>query len=74
MQSIRRTAGGTNVVCMASHGETYIWLFRDDRVAECLRTLGKYAADERLSFTWYDAARVSQAVRDVANESRRARS
>jgi hypothetical protein len=35
-----------------------------------LQTLGRYAADPELSFTWYDAAILSQKVRRIRDERR----
>ena len=59
----RKTAGGINVTCLVSNGHTWVFMFRDDKRAECLRTLGRFASDKNLGFTWYDAARLSQAIR-----------
>ena len=33
-----------------------------------LRTLGRYAADPELSFSWYDAAIMSKKIRELAYE------
>jgi hypothetical protein len=38
-------------------------LFDDAHRAETLRTLGRYASNPELSFTWYDAAVLSQKIR-----------
>lgn len=59
----RKTDGGINVACLVSNGHTWVFMFRDDKRAECLRTLGRYASDYHSPFTWYDAARLSQAIR-----------
>lgn len=59
----RKTAGGINVAAIVSGGHTWVFVFRDDKRAECLRTLGRFASNKDLTFTWYDAARLSQAIR-----------
>jgi hypothetical protein len=52
-----------NVVALVKGEERYIFLFNDERKGETLRTLGRYASDSNLSFSWYDAAVLSQKVR-----------
>ncbi len=59
----RKTAGGINVAAIVSGEHTWVFMFRDDKRAECLRTLGRFASDHKSPFTWYDAARLSQAIR-----------
>ena len=55
-----------NVLALVKGSERYIFLYDDSRRAETLRTLGRYASDPDLSFTWYDAAILSQKVRQIA--------
>ena len=52
-----------NVLALVKGSERYIFLFDDTQRAQALRTLGRYASDPELSFTWYDAAVLSQKVR-----------
>ena len=52
-----------NVLALVKGSERYIFLFDDSNCSETLRTLGRYASDPDLSFTWYDAAVLSQKVR-----------
>jgi hypothetical protein len=52
-----------NVLALVKAEERYIFLFDDNNRAETLRTLGRYASDPGLSFTWYDAAVLSQKIR-----------
>ena len=54
-----------NVVALVKGEERYIFLFNDEKKAETLRTLGRYASDSKLSFSWYDAAVLSQKVRTI---------
>ena len=44
----------------------YIFLFDDASRGEALRVLGRFASNPELSMTWYDAAVLSQKVRDEA--------
>lgn len=52
-----------NVVALVKGEERYLFLFNDQQKGETLRTLGKYASNPELSFSWYDAAVLSQKVR-----------
>jgi hypothetical protein len=56
-------ARGVNVLALLKNGERYVFLYDDESVETLLQTLGRYAADPELSFTWYDAAVLSQRVR-----------
>ena len=54
-----------NVLALVKGEERYIFLFDDNNRAEALRTLGRYASNPELSFTWYDAAVLSQKIRKI---------
>lgn len=54
-----------NVLALVKGEERYIFLFDDSNRTETLRMLGRYAADPELSFSWYDAAMLSQKIRDA---------
>ena len=58
-----------NVLALVKGDERYIFLYDDDNRAETLRTLGRYASNPELSFTWYDAAVLSQKIRQTATHS-----
>ncbi|MEZ6100810.1 MAG: hypothetical protein R3E01_17865 [Pirellulaceae bacterium] len=58
-----------NVLALVKGPERYIFLFDDSKRAETLRTLGRFASNPELSFTWYDAAVLSQKVRQGARPS-----
>ena len=55
-----------NVIALVKGEERYVFLFNDETRAETLRTLGRYASNPELSFSWYDAAVLSQKVRRTA--------
>ncbi len=57
-----------NVVALVKGEERYIFLFNDQRKGELLRTLGKYASNSELNFSWYDAAVLSQKVRKATQQ------
>lgn len=52
-----------NVLALAKGSERYIFLFDDEHRSEALRTLGRFASNPELSFSWYDAAVLSQKIR-----------
>lgn len=52
-----------NILALAKGEERYIFLYNDQTRNETLRTLGRYASNSELSFSWYDAAVMSQKVR-----------
>ena len=56
-----------NVLAMIKGEERYVFLYDDKNRIETLRMLGRYAADPQLSFSWYDAAVLSQRVRQTSN-------
>jgi hypothetical protein len=61
---------GMNVLALVKGSERYVFLYDDDSLRSLLQTLGRYAADPELSFTWYDAAILSQKVRRLRDERR----
>jgi hypothetical protein len=59
-----------NVLALVKGEERYIFLYDDEHRAEALRTLGRFASNPELSFSWYDAAVLSQRIRQTALEQR----
>jgi hypothetical protein len=59
-----------NVLALVKGEERYIFLFDDEHRSEALRTLGRFASNPELSFSWYDAAVLSQRIRQAALEQR----
>lgn len=57
-----------NVLALVKGEERYVFLYNDESRAETLRTLGRFASNPELSFTWYDAAVLSQKVRQTERE------
>ena len=56
-----------NVLALVKGEERYIFLFDDQHRSDALRTLGRFASNPELSFSWYDAAVLSQRVRQTSN-------
>jgi hypothetical protein len=54
-----------NVLALVKDGERYVFLYDEASIPTLLQTLGRYAADPELSFSWYDAAVLSQKVRKL---------
>ncbi len=63
-----------NVLALVKGAERYVFLYDDNSRAETLRVLGRFASNPELSFTWYDAAVLSQKIRQEQHKPpRRAR-
>ncbi|MDO4549676.1 MAG: hypothetical protein Q4C96_00315 [Planctomycetia bacterium] len=52
-----------NVLALVKGAERYVFLYTEATRAETFRTLARYASNPDLSFTWYDAAVLSQKIR-----------
>ena len=57
-----------NVLALVKGAERYVFLYDDSSRAETLRILGRYASNPDLSFTWYDAAVLSQKIRQESQK------
>ncbi len=57
-----------NVLALVKGAERYVFLYDDSSRAEALRVLGRYASNPELSFTWYDAAVLSQKIRQESRK------
>ena len=58
-----------NVLALIKGTERYVFLYDDSSRAETLRVLGRYASSPDLSFTWYDAAVLSQKIRQESQKA-----
>jgi len=59
----KRVSQDVNVLALVKGEERFIFLYTDSNKSETLRTLGRFASDPELNFTWYDAAVLSQQLR-----------
>ena len=57
-----------NVLALVRDGQRYVFLYDDNSVETVLEKLSEFAADPELDFTWYDAATLSQRVRELQEE------
>jgi hypothetical protein len=57
-----------NVLALVKGEERYVFLYDDSSRAETLRTLGRFASNPELSFSWYDAAVLSQKIRQESQK------
>lgn len=60
-----------NVLALVKGKERYIFLYEDSQRAETLRMLGRHASNPELSFSWYDAAVLSQKIRQDGRQQQR---
>jgi hypothetical protein len=58
-----------NVLALVKGNERYIFMYDDASRPQTLRMLGRYASDPDLSFTWYDAAVLSEKIRQESRKS-----
>ena len=58
-----------NVLALVKGSERYVFLYDDESRAETLRVLGRFASNPELSFTWYDAAVLSQKIRQETHKT-----
>ena len=59
------------VIALVKGSEHYVFLYNEGNRAETLRLLGRYASNPELSFTWYDAAVLSQRIRQESLQQSR---
>ena len=57
------------VLALVKGAERYIFLYDDSNRSQALRVLGRYASSPDLSFSWYDAAVLSQKIRRQAKQA-----
>lgn len=56
-----------NCLILVKGGERYVFYYDNASRAECLRVLGRFASNKELGFTWYDAAILSQKIREASS-------
>jgi hypothetical protein len=62
-EEVLREDEDVNVLVLAKGGERFVVFYRDDQREDALRAFGRWAANPELSFSWCDAAVLSQKVR-----------
>ena len=58
-------AKNVNVLSLVKDGESYMFLYVDTEIAEVLRQFGRFAANVDLNFNWFDAAVMSQRMKEM---------
>lgn len=71
MNLFNRIEGDKYLLALARHDKTDVYVFifsntSEDR-AGVLKSMGRFASDPDLSFTWWDAAVLSNKVRAMTN-------
>jgi hypothetical protein len=62
-----------NVLALVKGKERYVFLYEDSQQSEALRTLGRFASNPELSFSWYDAAVLAKKIRTEARRHQTSR-
>ena len=60
--------GTINIVALCTLRERYIVLYDDAHIVEAKRTLGRWASNPELSFTWHNAVDLCAKVRRMERE------
>ena len=60
-----------NITGLIEGGHHYYVVWTDDQAEAVLRTLGKWAASPLLPFTWLNAVKLSQSIREQAGAVRK---
>lgn len=56
-----------NVLALHKQESRYMFMFQDRDLPKLLQTLGRYAADPELDFTWHDAAILANKARKLVD-------
>jgi hypothetical protein len=54
-----------NVLALVRDGQRYVFLYDDQSTEQVQAQMAAFAEDHELDFTWYDAAVLSQRVREL---------
>lgn len=55
-----------NVLALVKGDEQYVFVWEDGQLGDAMKTLGRFASNPELSFSWYDAAVLSERMKDSA--------
>jgi hypothetical protein len=59
-----------NTLTLTKDGQKYVWNYTDEYRDETLRQIALFAAHEELNLNWYDAAQLSQKIRQQPQNQR----
>lgn len=68
MQISSRIKTEINVIALRKGEEHYVFLYTKANRPELLRSFGRFASNNELSFNWHDAAKLSQKIRQAGLE------
>ncbi len=68
LEGLAAVSQDINVLALVKGQERYVFLYNDRNRGETLRILGRFASNPELSFTWYDAAVLSQKIRQESQK------
>jgi len=68
---IKSVEKDVKIIALVKGEEQYVFLYNEENRADTLRQLGRFASNPELSFSWYDAAVLSQKIRQESLESKR---
>jgi len=64
MRAIRSINEDIRALALVKGPERYVFLWTARQLPQVLQTIGRFAADPELSFTWFDAARLNKRIRE----------
>lgn len=64
MNRLQFSEPGVNVFVLVKGVERYVFMYDDAHRQDVLQAAGRAASNPELSFSWYDAAKLSQSVRE----------
>jgi len=70
---INKLEGDYHLLCLIKGKDKYAFLYDDSSRAETLRVLGRFASHPELSFTWHEAAVLSQKIRQESSKQKEAK-
>jgi hypothetical protein len=59
-----------NTLTLTKDGQKYVWNYTDEYRDETMRQIALFAAHEELNLNWYDAAKLSQKIRQQPQNQR----
>ena len=59
-----------NTLTLTKDGQKYVWNYTDEYRDETLQQIALFAAHEELNLNWYDAAKLSQKIRQQPQNQR----
>ena len=61
-----------NILALVKGAERFVFVYDDDSRGPLIDSFRDYAADPRLSFSWFDAAVLTEKAREQARENAQA--